>query len=237
MSFLEVQFPTKLALMAQGGPSYSTSVNPAFSGFEQRNQNWAASRGSWAVSFEHKTATDYNELLSMFHAARGMANGFRLKDHSDHTVTGGFIAVGDGTTKNFQLQKIYTFPISQFELVRPIQKPVTSKVVDFAGNALTDSVNVYLDGTLQTHHGGYTVDLTKQYSLDETTGIITFVTAPPLTSPPTIITADFAFHFPVRFDLDNFQRQIETPEAAGLIFTVTGITLKEIRIVIGQSAG
>ena len=236
MSFLEVQFPTQLALMAQGGPSYSTNVNPAFSGFEQRNQNWAASRGSWSVSFEHKTATDYNELLAMFHAARGMANGFRLKDHSDHTVTGGFIGVGDGVNKNFQLQKIYTFPISQYELIRPIQKPVTSKVVDFAGNALTDTVNVYVDGVLQTHHAGYTVDGTKQYSLDETTGIITFVTAPS-GSPAPIITADFDFHFPVRFDLDNLQRQIETPEAAGLILTVTGITLKELRIVLGQSAG
>jgi uncharacterized protein (TIGR02217 family) len=236
MAFLEVQFPTKLALMAQGGPSYSTNINPAFSGFEQRNQNWAASRGSWAVSFEHKTATEYNELLAMFHAARGMANGFRLKDHSDFRVTGGFIAVGDGVTKKFQLQKIYTFPISQFELIRPIQKPVTSKVKDFAGNALADSVNVYVDGTLQTHHAGYTVDGTKDYSLDETTGVITFVTAPN-GSPAPIITADFDFHYPVRFDLDNMQRQIETPEAAGLVLTVTGITLKEIRIVLGQSAG
>jgi uncharacterized protein (TIGR02217 family) len=236
MAFLEVQFPTKLALMAQGGPSYSTNINPAFSGFEQRNQNWAASRGSWSVSFEHKTATEYNELLAMFHAARGMANGFRLKDHSDFRVTGGFIAVGDGVTKKFQLQKIYTFPISRFELIRPIQKPVTSKVTDFAGNALADSVNVYVDGTLQTHHAGYTVDGTKDYSLDETTGIITFVTAPN-GSPAPIITADFDFHYPVRFDLDNLQRQIETPEAAGLILTVTGITLKEIRIVLGQSAG
>jgi uncharacterized protein (TIGR02217 family) len=236
MAFLEVQFPTKLALMAQGGPSYSTNINAGFSGFEQPNQNWSQSRGSWSVSFEHKTASEYNELLAMFHAARGMANRFRLKDHSDYRVTGGFVAVGDGATTSFQLQKTYIFPITEYEVTRPIQKPVTSKVVDFAGNPLADSVNVYLNGTPQTHHADYTVDITKQYSLDEKTGILTFVTAPPLTSPPTIITADFDFHYPVRFDLDNLQRQIETPEAAGLVITVTGITLKEVRIVLGQSS-
>lgn len=236
MAFIEVQFPTKLALSAQGGPAYFTNVNSGFSGYEQRNQNWSQSRGSWTVAFEHKTQADYDQLLAMFHAARGMANGFRLKDHSDHSTVAEYQATGDSMTKVFQLQKAYTFPISADEFVRPIQKPVTSKVVDIAGNALANTVNVYVDGTLQTHSSDYHTMGSNNYTLDETTGIITFNNSN-IPAAGKIITADFQFHYPVRFDLDNMQRQIETPEAAGLIITVTGITLKEIRIVLGQSAG
>ena len=52
------------------------------------------------------------------------------------------------------------------------------------------TVNVYVDGALQTHHAGYTHDVTKDYELDHTTGIITFKNAPS-GSPAAVITADF----------------------------------------------
>jgi uncharacterized protein (TIGR02217 family) len=233
MAFLEVQFPDELALMATGGPSYKTNINPAYSGFEQANIAWSQSRGSWDVSFEHKTAAEYNSLLAMFHAARGMAHRFRLLDPTDYSVTGGYIGTGDGSNKIFQLQKVYTFPISQYQVTRPIQTPITSSVVDFAGNALPDSINVYDNGSLQTHHAGYTVDATKQYSLDYKTGIITFITAP---VAGHTITADFQFHYPVRFNLDDMRVQQETPLDGGLLLTVTGISLMEVRIKLGQSA-
>ena len=236
MAFIETQFPTRLALMATGGPAYKTNINPAFSGFEQRNVIWSQSRGSWDVNFEHKTLAEYQELEAMFHAAQGMANGFRLKDHSDFMAVGQYIGTGDGIKTQFQLQKTYTFPISQYQITRPIQKPITSSVLDFQGNALTDTVNIYDNGVLKPHNPGYDHGSppNSDYTLDYTTGIVTF--ASPVTSGH-IITADFQFHYPVRFNLDEMKRTLETPQAAGLIVTVTGIQLIEVRIPLGQNAG
>lgn len=231
MAFIETQFPTQLALMAVGGPGYSTTVNAAFSGYEQRNQNWSQSRAEYTVSFEHKSQSDYNALLAMFHAARGQANSFRLYDHSDYSATGQYIATGDGVTKTFQLQKTYTFPNTDYEVTRPIQKPIMHQVTDFYGNALTDTVVVYKNGT----------PVVSGLTIDYTTGVITFATAPlgPVLSPiygGDIITADFQYHVPVRFELDQMQSTKETSKAAGILYTVTGIKLVEVRIPLGQAS-
>ncbi|HZQ25265.1 MAG TPA: DUF2460 domain-containing protein [Terriglobales bacterium] len=236
MAFIEVQFPDELALMATGGPAYNTTINPAFSGYEQRNANWPLSRASWDVSFEHKTAAEYDALLAMFHAAQGSANGFRLFDPTDYKVTGGYIGTGNGVKTQFQLQKIYTFPVSQYQMTRPIQKPITSLVLDFEGNALTDTVKVYDNGVEKPHNTGYGHGSppNSDYTLDYTTGIITF--ASPVTNGH-IITADFQFHWPVRFNLDQMKVSNELPNDQTPMLTVTGISLQEVRIKLGSSAG
>jgi len=233
MSFLEYQFPKKLALMAIGGPSYDTTVNLGFSGYEQRNKNWTQSRNLYTVAFEHKPQADYNALLAMFHAAAGKANAFRLFDPRDYNGTGQYIATGDGNTKIFQLQKTYTG--AGVSTVRPIQKPITSLINDFEGNALTDTVTVYLNGTAKSHSAGYHTAAGHDYTLDETTGLVTFGTAP---GSGVVITADYQYHVPVRFDLDEMDTQYETPLNApqGILYTVTGIKLIEVRIVPGASS-
>lgn len=235
MAFLEIEFPKKLALGAVGGPSYYTSVNQGFSGFEQRNQNWSQSRAEWTLSFENKYQADYQQLLAYFHAVRGMANGFRLYDPTDFSGTSQFIGTGDGVKTQFQLQKTYTFPISAYQVIRPIQKPITSLIKDFYGNAMTDTVNVYDNGTVQTFNAGYhTTTGGKKYTLDETTGVITFVTAP---LAGHIITADYQFHWPVRFNLDQMQTQYKTGQNApqGILISVSGMKLSELRIAPGDS--
>jgi uncharacterized protein (TIGR02217 family) len=233
MSFLEIEFPRKLALGAVGGPGYSTIVNAAFSGYEQRNQNWSQSRAQWTVSYESKPLADYQQLLAYFHAVRGMANGFRLFDLTDYSGTGQFIATGDGSTVTFQLQKTYTFPLADYQVIRPVQKPLTSFVTDYYGNALTDTVNVYLNAALKTHSAGYHTAAGHDYTLDETTGLLTFATAPAL---GVIVTADYQYHFPVRFDLDDLQTTYKTGINAGTIVTVTGLKLIEVRIEPGQAS-
>src|SRR6266704_1806248 len=234
-TFIEVEFPRKLALGAVGGPAYSTQVNEGFSGYEQRNQNWSQSRGLWTVSFENKPQSEYQGLLGFFHAMKGQATGFRLFDPTDNTVVGGLIATADGVAASYQLQKIYQFPLSANQVVRPVQKVITSKVTDFYGNLLTDTLNVYVNGVLQPRHAGYTNVGSPNYTLDETTGVITFqgVHVP---TAGQVITADFQFHWPVRFDLDGLQTQFLTPNTGtGPIITVSGMKLFEIRIKPGSS--
>lgn len=247
MSFIECEFPRQLALMAVGGPGYYTTINPGFSGFEQRNQNWAQARAQYSVSFENKPLAAWQALEAMYHAARGMANGFRLFDPGDFSGLGQFQATGDGSTKIFQMQKTYTFPVSFYEVVRPVQKLITSLVKDFQGNNLTDTVTVYLNGTPQAHNTGYVAGGGAAYTLDETTGLITFVTAPAL---GVVITADFQYHIPVRFDLSSGNSQtVSTTEGplqksyvtslnvpGGVLVTISGLTLVELRIPPGLAS-
>ena len=236
--FLEIEFPRKLAMGAVGGPMYSTQINSGFSGYEQRNQNWAQSRAAWTVNFENKPQSEYQNLLAFFHAARGMANSFRLYDMADNAVVGQAIGVGDGTTASFQLIKTYVFSLVANEITRPVQKPITSRVKDFYGNALTDTVNVYVNAGLQGHNAGYVAGGGAAYTLDETTGIITFQSGH-IPTGGQIITADFGFHWPVRFDLDQLSTQFLTPGngvPGGPLVTVAGMKLAEVRIQLGQSS-
>lgn len=218
-----------------GGPGYSTNINDAFSGYEQRNANWSQSRGQWTVSFENKYQTDYQLLLGWFHAVNGKQHSFRLFDPTDFAGTGQFIATADGVKTQFQLQKTYAFAVTANEMIRPVQKPITSLVKDFYGAlSFSDTVNVYDNGVLQAHNAGYVAG-GGLYTLDEKTGVITFP------APPTnghIITADYQFHWPVRFDLDDLQTQYLTGAQApnGILITCSGIKLYEIRIKAGQSS-
>lgn len=234
MAMLEIEFPRKLALMAVGGPGYSTTVNPGFSGYEQRNQNWAQARAQYAVSFENKPLAEWTALEALFHAARGKANVFRLFDPGDYSGVGQFIGTGDGVTTQFQLQKTYTFPIAQYEVIRPVQKVITSLIPTYQGNVLTDTLTVYDNGSARTHNPGYVAGGGVQYTLDADTGIITFATAP---ANGHIITADYQYHIPVRFDLDDLQKQFITGVNSSMVLvTVSGINMIEIRIPVGQAS-
>lgn len=241
MAFLEVEFPRMFSLLAVGGPGYSTTVNSGFSGFEQRNINWTQSRGDWDIVFTLQSQSFYDTLQAFFHGVQGRANGFRLYWPADYQATGQFIGLGDGTTTAFQLQKTYTFVASPGSaIVRPIQKPITSAVVDYQGNALTNTVVVYVTRGGVTHTMpalGLTV------SVNATTGIITFNTPPNSAAENSgladIITADFQFDWPVRLDIDNLRPKLSTPQFAsqGILYTVDALTLKEVRIALGSSTG
>jgi uncharacterized protein (TIGR02217 family) len=246
-SFIEVEFPRLLALMSTGGPGFFTTINAGFSGYEQRNQNWAQSRAQYAVSFEHKPLALWQAFEAMFYAAKGMANGFRLWDPGDNNGVGQYQATGNSSTKIFQMQKTYFFPISQYEVVRPVQKPITSLIQNYTGQFLTDTVVVYLNGVAQPHNPGYVAGGGAAYTLDATTGVITFATAP---GAGVIITADYQYHIPVRFDFYSsssstisstegpLQKTYETGVNApgGVLVTVSGINLVELKIPPGQAS-
>jgi|SRR5208282_795006 len=233
--------------MATGGPGYYTTINPGFSGYEQRNQNWSQARAQYAVTFEHKPMALWVAFEAMFHAARGMANGFRLFDPGDYRGVGQYQATGDGLTKVFQMQKVYTFPIAAYEVVRPVQKLITSLIPNYEGQYLTDTVNIYLNGATQAANPGYVAGGGAAYTLDATTGLITFAVAP---AAGVIITADFQYHIPVRFDFYSsssstvsstegpLQKTYETGinSPGGILVTVAGINLVELRIAPGAAS-
>jgi len=181
--FHEVRFPDNIAYGATGGPEFATTVVVTGAGHEQRNVNWAEARGRWDVGSGLKNQQQLDELIAFFRAREGRAYGFRFKDWTDYTATGQLLGTGDGVQTQFQLVKRY--PSGSVIEVRTVSKPVAG------------TVRIYKDG----------VEQLSGWSVNVTTGLITFSTAP---AADVEITADFEFDVPVRFDTDHMAVTIET---------------------------
>lgn len=182
MTFHEVRFPDDIAYGASGGPAYSTSVVSTASGYEQRNMNWSVARGRWDVSSGLKRSDQLENLIAFFRARRGKAYGFRFKDWTDYKGADQRIGLGNGSLQEFQLVKAYESGAGSE--MRIITKPVSGSVVVYAGGE----------------------EVSSGISVDATTGIVTFTEAP---AQGTIITANFEFDVPVRFDTDEMDVTIE----------------------------
>ena len=211
MAFDEVQFPVDVSRGSKGGPERRTSVVELGSGREERNSPWASSRRRYDVAYGIRTADELHAVVAFFEARRAKLYGFRFKDWSDYrscpplqntTALDQAIGTGDGTKVAFQLVKTYGDVARTY--VREIRKPVAGSVkIAVAG----------VQKTLGTH-----------YSLDTTTGVVTFVTG----SKPTAgqaVTAGYEFDVPVRFDADRIDVDLDHFRA-GEIGSIPLIELK-----------
>ena len=207
MAFHDVRFPDNISRGARGGPERRTQIVELASGDEERNASWANSRRRYDVAYGIRRADDLAAVVAFFEARNGRLHGFRFKDWGDHksclpsgtsVPTDQLIGTGDGATTTFQLVKRYASGSQTW--VRKITKPVAG------------TVRVALDGAEQL--SGWTVDTT--------TGVLTFDTAP---AAGVVITAGFAFDVPVRFDTDVLDVTLDL-ERLG---SITSIPLLEIR--------
>jgi len=185
MTFHEIRFPTSIAFGSTGGPERKTEIVVLGSGFEERNAVWANSRRRYDVGSGVKTLDDLAAVTAFFEARLGRLYGFRFKDFADFQscAPGGTIAptdqplgAGDGAATAFQLVKTYISGPASW--TRSIVKPVAG------------SLRVAVNG--MESPGGF--------SLDSTTGIVSFGTPP---ANGAVLTAGFAFDVPVRFDSDT----------------------------------
>ncbi|CUH96408.1 hypothetical protein P22_2498 [Propionispora sp. 2/2-37] len=199
-AFHEVQFPPDISYGVTGGPEYSTDVVITGSGYEQRNINWSQARCKYQAAHGVKNEDQMRRLLAFFRARRGKAYGFRFKDWLDFRGKGEYVGTGDGKTTTFQLIKTY-IDDGGYTDVRKIRKPVVG------------TVKVYMDG----------IEQQANWSVNFTNGIITFVSAP---AQGTVITADFEFDVPVRFDTDHCPQSIKDWN----IYGWDNIPLVEIRV-------
>ncbi|MEJ0062409.1 MAG: DUF2460 domain-containing protein [Alphaproteobacteria bacterium] len=185
MSFDETQLPLRIGFGARGGPSFATEIVAIDGGYERRNQNWSQARRRYDARTGLRSADDAAALLAFFHARAGRARGFRLKDWADFTSAANgvgaplwsnqAVAVGDGVATQFQLVKIYTSGgVTHRRLIR---KPVAG------------SVTIGVNGA----------QVVSGWSVDVTTGIVSFAVAP---ANAATITAGYVFDVPVRFDTD-----------------------------------
>lgn len=192
-AFHEVSFPFAVAFGAVGGPERRTEIVSLASGKEERNSPWAYARRRWDVGAGVKTLDDLSTLLAFFEARRGPLYGFRFADPLDHSsalpsgdvsATDQTIGTGDGVTNTFSLVK--TYASGGYGVDRPITKPKANTVL------------VAVDGVTQGEASAFTVDTS--------TGVVTFAAAP---AAGAVITAGFEFETPVRFDTDRLDISLE----------------------------
>ena len=207
MAFHEVRFPDNISRGARGGPERRTQIVELASGDEERNASWANSRRRYDVAYGIRRADDLAAVVAFFEARNGRLHGFRYKDWADYksalpshaiTPTDQQIGTGTGSLQTFQLAKRYISGAQTW--VRTIAKPVT--------------------GTVRVALG--MVEQMTGWTVDTTTGVITFTTAP---ANSVIIRAGFEFDVPVRFDSDTLDVTLDF-ERLG---SITSIPLLEIR--------
>lgn len=213
-AFHEVLFPTDISYGSAGGPRFKTNIFTADSGYEQRNIDWQNVRCEYDVSQAIKQQAQMDTLTQFFMARFGRAYGFRFFDWNDYQISNQQIGVGDGATTVFQMVKTYTSFQSESDQTWTYTRQIT-KI------AWGTTAGVTVGGTPVTQHAGPTYpDGANYYTIDETTGLMTFRFAPqgPLDAdgvliPPgamtTVVTPALAvavglaqFHVPVRFDTD-----------------------------------
>jgi uncharacterized protein (TIGR02217 family) len=126
-------------------------------------------------------------VLAFFEERRGRFHSFLWRDALDHSSNGpDALGTGDGVAVAFQLTKTYGASFDPYR--RPITKPVAESVV------------VWVDGVATT-----------AFALDATTGIVTFDSAP---DEGAVLTAEFEFDVPVRFDTDRLDIELTSFDAA-----------------------
>jgi len=197
------------------GPRYNTDIQTMSSGQEARNQNWLRPRDEMDAGYGIAKIEDLELVLDFFHVSAGQAYGFRVKNWLDYksgsaldTPADTDQLLGAGGQTEYQLIKTYTVGVeSQYRVIR---KPV--------GTWDNSTVLVAVDGgnpqtEVETAPGA------DQYTIDYTTGIITFGVA-----PTGDVTAGFEYDLPMRFQIDALPVSLDTFYAGN-----TNIPLIELR--------
>lgn len=194
MSHYEQLFPVDVSFGSSGGPTIAADIARLASKSEKRNVRWSKPLKRFVVSYANKRDSEWAEILALWHLAEGNVHSFNMRDWSDwrsskdqfrtstitatdcplkNTVTG--LTQGDGSTTTFQARKRYT---------------------------PTGSASSYDKDVVKLQAGSLLVAVngieTALYSVDVTTGIVTFNTAP---ANGLATTWGGLFYTPVRFDL------------------------------------
>ncbi|MGF7160267.1 uncharacterized protein (TIGR02217 family) [Rhodoligotrophos appendicifer] len=208
--FHEVRFPTAISFGASGGPERRTDVVVLGSGAEERNARWAHSRRRYNAGYGVKSLDDLQAVIAFFETRNGRLHGFRYKDHTDFaskapgagvTATDQSLGTGTGSQTSFPLVKRYNS--GGIHYVRVIAKPVA--------------------GTVRVAVGGVEQVAGMHFTVDPTTGLVTFSVAP---AAAAALTAGFEFDTPVRFDTDRLEINLTAFQAG----EIPAIPLVEIRI-------
>ena len=193
MTDITTRFPECIGFGSSGGPNYSTDVVTAASGVVEANSNWSYPLHTYNVATGIHTTEDMEQFLRFFHAAAGRAYTFPFKDRNDYkscspadTPAQTDQTLGTATASQTDFQIIKTYTEGGISQVRQIRQPISGTVL------------VEVDAVLQTE--------TADYTINYTTGVITFVT--PMAGGE-IVKAGYEFDVPCRFGTDAWAFVLE----------------------------
>lgn len=222
--FDEVQWQAEvgydIGFTTTGGPMRQTQVVTMNSGAEARNARWTNSRRKWDVVAGKISLNTGVKAVTFFEGRNAQLIGFRFQDPLDWmsclpgdynkpgvpTALDQTIGIGDGVTKIFQITKTYTSGTRSW--VRNIHKPQAGTVL------------MAVNGVVQS---------SGSFSVDTTTGLVTFVSAPPYGD---LVQAGFKFDCGVRFNTDFVQFDFTEPTAC-IIQSLQIIELSESELAGG----
>ena len=207
MTIDSIRINTDVERGAEGGPEFKTIINTSASGSDEAVQQWTNPRRRWDISYGIQDITLLQSVITFFKGRRGRARGFLFRDWTDYTFTDQAIGTGDGTdgsdgTAAFQITKLYDDSVNPY--TRNITRPTDGELV------------VSVDAVVKTE--------TTHYTVDYSTGIITFTDGNiPLAGEAITVTGEF--DIPVRFDTDFLELSAEWAGAASL----PGIEIIELK--------
>lgn len=189
MAHHEVELPSVIGYGTAVGPSWANTIVALKSGATESVQGQETPRHRFMIEPNIRKPSSWGELKTFMLNRRGSGYSWNLKDWTDYasTATGTThhdrddvaisnldqaLGTGDGVTTQFQIVKKYTSGLQTF--TRNIRK------------IRTGTVTVAEDGGLVSP---------SAYSVNDTTGIITFNTAPPAGA---VLTCGYEFLVPVR---------------------------------------
>lgn len=197
MALMTERLPVEVEVGARGSiGGFHTKIIDLYGGAEVRVRLNSRSKGKWDLSYGIQTATQANDVMDHFLAANGKYNTFRFKDWRFYKIgTVGDassrqeIGTGNGTKTNFQIVK------------RAVKGGITYEHI--ITKIVSGTLSVYVDDVLQT--------VTTHYTIDNDTGIISFLTAPGSGLSVEVI-CEFDIH--VRFDVDDWVEEVTQDSAA-----------------------
>lgn len=190
MAFHDVRFPERIALGAEGGPAFSTTVIASSGGHEQRQTNWAAARRRWNVGSGLKQRSDVEALIAFYLSRQGRLHGFRFRDWSDYAMPRQVIGTTNGSIISFPLMKLYAS--GGITVSRRITRPVAG------------TVRCWVDGVERSLGAG-----ASQFQVNTSTGFIALSAAlAALSAKP--VEAQCEFDVPARFETDALALTLRT---------------------------
>ena len=174
-----------LAWSVTKSPTFQTRIQRAVSGRELRALDYPYPLWQFTLVFDFlrdNPAAGFDELrtlMGFFMLCQGAFGTFLFQDPSDDRVSGQQIGTGDTLRTVFQLQRTMGKTLPGGGFLEPIVAPNVVSAV-------------YFNGIVQDPAG---------YSVDPTTGLVTFNIAP---GSGLIITADYSYYFRCRFVDDSY---------------------------------
>lgn len=177
MTFINERLPQSIETNAKRTEREPVEIVTTDGGFEVRNVRHAQALFEYDITFNPNgyTDTDQEAVYAMWRASRGGLYAFRFRDWDpkNNTLTDEVIGTGNGSQTAFQITQ--TFTVGGVSSVRNITRPVSP-------------LTVKKDG----------VTAVSGYSIDYSTGILTFTSAP---ANGVVVSVSGLFDIPVRFDL------------------------------------